>query len=146
VTPALPTDPQQKSTPQSDGHASPRGDISSFNEDTKDEEYMSHMAKWLALNSDWMRMLDNEMMMLTHHQSNMRNRAVAIFQQAVTMEPELFMETFKQITVAIYAIPGMLVQFTTSLGIISYWARSQGTRIADTEGGRRKWVRKEWEL
>jgi hypothetical protein len=48
-----------------------------------------------------------------------------------------------QITAAVYAMREAIVRFDTRLGNISYFASGQGKRKADTDGGKRKRVRKE---
>jgi hypothetical protein len=73
----------------------------------------------------------------------MGNKAVPIFQQAVNEDPELFTEARPQITAAVYAMREAIVRFDTRLGNIWYFASGQGKRKADTDGGKRKRVRKE---
>jgi len=81
--------------------------------------------------------------MLAHHQRIMRNNGVPIFQQAVNKDPELFREGQAQITAAMYAMREAIVRFDIRRGNISYFASGQGKRKADTDGGKRKRVRKE---
>jgi hypothetical protein len=144
TTPDKPTDPKQKGTPKPDRPATPGCESSSSDDDdTEDEEYVSCFQEWLCLDSDCKRMLDDEMKMLAHHERKMGNKAIPIFQQAVNEDPELFTEARTQITAAVYAMREAIVRFDTGLGNISYFASGQGKRKADTDGGKRKRVRKE---
>jgi hypothetical protein len=88
-------------------------------------------------------MLDDETKMLADHERTMGNKAVPIVQQAVYEDPELFTEARAPITAAVYVICEVIVQFDTRLGNILYFASGQGKRNADTDSGKRKWVRKE---
>jgi len=145
TTPEKPTDPKQKGTPKPDRPATPSSESSSSDDDdgTEDEEYVSCFLEWLGLDPDCKRMLDDETKMLAHHERKMGNKAVPIFQQEVNEDPELFIEARAQVTAAVYAMHEGIVRFDTRLGNISYFARGQGKRKADTEGGKRKRVRKE---
>jgi hypothetical protein len=75
----------------------------------------------------------------------MGNKAIPIFQQVVKEDTELFIKAQVQITATMYMMREAIVWFNTQLANISYFASGQGKRKADTEDGRRKWVRKEWE-
>jgi hypothetical protein len=144
TTPDKPTDPKQKGTPKPDQPATPGSESSSSDDDdTEDEEYVSCFLEWLGLDPDCKRMMDDETKMLAHHERKMGNKAVPIFQQAVNEDPELFIEARAQITAAVYAMREAIVRFDTRLGNISYFASGQGKRKADTDGGKRKRVRKE---
>jgi len=144
TTPDKPTDPKQNGNPQPDRPATPSSESSSSNDDdTEDEEYVSCFLEWLGLDPDCKRMMDDETKMLAHHERKMGNKAVPIFQQAVNEDPELFTEARSQITAAVYAMCEAIVRFDTRLGNISYFASGQGKRKADTDGGKRKRVRKE---
>jgi len=54
-------------------------------------------------------------------------------------------EVRAQLTAAMYTMREVIVWFNTWLGNISYFASGQGNRKADTDGGKRKHVCKEWE-
>jgi hypothetical protein len=88
-------------------------------------------------------MMDDETNMLAHHERNMGNEGVPIFQQAVNEDPELFTEARARITATVYAMREAIGRFDTRLGNISYFASGQGKRKADTDGGKRKRVRRE---
>jgi len=144
TTPDKPTDPKQNRNPQPDRPGTPSSESSSSNDDdTEDEEYVSCFLEWLGLDPDCKRMMDDETKMLAHHERKMGNKAVPIFQQAVNEDPELFTEARSQITAAVYAMCEAIVRFYTRLGNISYFASGQGKRKADTDGGKRKRVRKD---
>jgi len=81
--------------------------------------------------------------MLAHHETKMRTTAIPIFQKAVTEDPELFIEARAQISAAVYAMRGRIVQFDNQLSNMSYFPSGQGKRKADTEDGWRKRVCKE---
>jgi hypothetical protein len=87
-------------------------------------------------------MMDDETKMLAHHQRKMGNEAVPIIQQAVNEDPELCTEARAPITAAVYAMRQAIVRWNTRLGNIWYFACGQGKRKAETDGGKRKWVRK----
>jgi hypothetical protein len=144
TTPAKPTDPTQKGTPKPDWPATPGSESgSSDDNDTQDEEYVSCFPEWLGLDPDCKRMMDDETKMLAHRERKIENKAVPIFQQAVNEDPELFTEPRAQIPAAVYAMRKAIVQFDTRLVNISYFASGQGKRKADTDGGKRKRMRKE---
>jgi hypothetical protein len=88
-------------------------------------------------------MMDDETKMLAHHERKMGNKAVPIFQQVVNEDTELFTVALAQITAGVYVMREAIVQLDTQLGNISYFASGQGQRKADTDGGKRKRVRKE---
>jgi hypothetical protein len=83
---------------------------------------VSCFLEWLGLDPDCKRMMDDETKMLAHHERQMGNTAVPIFQQAVNVDPELITEARAQITAAIYAMCEAIVRFDTRLGNISYFA------------------------
>lgn len=84
-------------------------------------------------------MLDKQTEMLAHHERKMGNKAVPIFQKAVLADPELHVQVQVQGTAAVYTI----VQFLTRPGDIMNISSSQCKMKAETQGARRKWVRKE---
>jgi len=99
------TAPKQKGTPKPDWPATAGSDsCSSDDDDTEDEEYMSCFLEWLGLDPVCKRMMEDETMMLAHHERTVGNKAVPMFQQAVHEDPELFTETRVQITAAVYAM------------------------------------------
>ena len=63
-------------------------------------------------------MSDDKMKILAHHQWNMGNQVVPIFQQAVIKDLELFTETWAQITAGVYMLGGAIVWLDTLLGNI----------------------------
>jgi hypothetical protein len=81
--------------------------------------------------------------MMAHHQRKMQNKAISIFQQAVNEDPKLFPEARALITAAVYEMCKAIVGFDTYVGNISYFASGLGTRKANTDGSKRKLVRKE---
>jgi len=89
-------------------------------------------------------MLDEETKKLAHHERRMGNKAVPIFQQAVNKDPELYIEAQAQITAAVHTSREVIVLFYCRLGNILYFASGHGKEKADTEGGMRKQVRKDW--
>jgi len=144
TTPDKPTDPKQKGTPKPDRPATPGSEgSSSEDDDTEDEEYMSCFLEWLGLDLDCMRMMDDEMKILAHHERTMGNKAVPIFQQGVNEDPELFTEARAQIKAAVYAMREAIVRFHTRLGNLPYFTSGQGKKKADTDGGKRTRVHKE---
>jgi hypothetical protein len=144
TTPDKPTDLKQKGTPEPDRPTTPSSECSSSDEDyTEDEEYVGCSLKWLGLDPDCKRMMDDETKMLAHHERTMANKAVPIFQQAVNEAPKLFTEARTHITAGVYAMREAIVEFDTRLGNILYFACGQGKRKADTDCGKRKRVRKE---
>jgi hypothetical protein len=47
--------------------------------------------------------------MVPHHERNMGNKAVPIFQQAVNEDPKLLIDSWAQITVTMYATHNAIV-------------------------------------
>jgi hypothetical protein len=110
---------------------------------TEYEEYVSCFPEWLGLDPDYKRMMVDEMKMLAHHERNMGNKAIPIFQQAVNEDPELFTGARAQCIATMYTMCEAIVRFNTRLGNISYFASGQGKWKADRDCGKRKRVRKE---
>jgi len=144
TTPDKPTDPKQKGTPNPYRPATTGSDSSSSDDDdTEDEEYMSWFLEWLGLDPNCKRMIDDETKMLAHHEKQMGNKAVPIFQQVVNQDPKLLAEARAQIPAAVYTMREAIVRFDTGLSIIFYLASGQGKRKSATDGGNRKQARKE---
>jgi len=140
ITPENPTNLKQKSTPKPDRPATPSSTSSSSDDAMEDEEYVSCIPEWLGLNPDCRRMIENETKMFPHHKREIGHTAIAIFQQSVTENPELFKEARPEVTAALYMMGEVIVQLDTGLGNISDFARSQQKRKADTDGDKRKQV------
>jgi hypothetical protein len=144
TTPDKPTHPKQKGTPIPDRPATLGSEsCGSDDDDTRDDEYVSCFLEWLGLDPDCKRIMDDKTKMLAHHERQIGNKAVPIFQHALSEDPELFTEARAQITAAVYGMHEVIVRFDTQLGNISYFASGQRKRKADTDGGKRKWLRKE---
>jgi hypothetical protein len=58
------------------------------------------------------------MKMLAHHQSNIGNKVIPIFQQAINEDPELGIQARQQIPAAIYMMDEATVSFDTWLSNI----------------------------
>lgn len=101
--------------------------------------------EWLSLNPDCKRMFEHHIKLLAHHKWKIGNKALPIFPQAVYEDTKLLTEAQAQIPAAVYMMLETIVPFDIWRGNISYFTSSQGTRKADTEGGRSKQVCNEWE-
>jgi len=145
MTPVKPNDHKQEGTQMPDRAATPSSESSSTDNDIEHEDHIRFSLEWLSLDPDCKRMLDDETKMLLLQKSKMGNEAVHIFQQAVHKDPEWFILAQGRNAAAMYAMRQAIVRFLAHLGITSYFARGQGNRQADMEGGRRQQVRKEWE-
>jgi len=142
TTPEKPIDPKQKGTPKPDWPATPSSSDDD-DDNSEDEEHVCCFLLWLGLDLDCKRMLNDETKILGSHERKVGNEAVPVFQQAVSEDPELCIEAWAQSTAAVYVMREEIVQLNTRLGNILYFACGQGKWNADTDGGKRKRVRKE---
>jgi len=85
------------------------------------------------------------MKIFAHHERNVGKNAVPIIQEAVNKDLTFYIVAQAQVTAALYVMHEAIVHFDTPLGNISYFASGQGQRKTDKEGGRRKWMHKQWE-
>jgi len=111
----------------------------------KDEEYMGSFLEWLGFDRESKRMFDDETNMSTHHPRQLRSTAIPLFQHAANEYPGLLIGARTQTTAVVYVMLWVIVRFDNWLGNISYFARGQGERTADTGGVKRKWVHTKWE-
>jgi len=145
MTPEKPTNSTQNGTAKPDLPATASSKRSSSDDNTEGVDDTSWFLVLLSLDPDYIRMLDDERKLLAHHERDLRNKAIPIFQWAVHEDPQLIIEARAQITVAIYTICEAIVWFNSWLRNILYFASGERNRTADMEGGRRKSERKMWE-
>jgi hypothetical protein len=144
TTSQMSTNPELKDTPKPNWPATPSSKSSSFADDTEDKQYMSCFVDWHSFELDYTRMLGDETKMLAHHERTMGNEAIHIFQHTDHNDAELVIDARTQLLLAMYTMCEAMVLFDTQLGNMSYFSRGPGNWMADMEGGRRKWVCKEW--
>ena len=116
ATPEKPTDVKQKCTTWPDWAASPSSKFHSSDDDSKDEDYVSCIGAWLGFNLDCKTMLEDETMMLAHHQRNTGSEPALISQPAANCNPEWLIEPRAQMTACMYVMGDKIVRFDTRLG------------------------------